>query len=156
MTMTISQIKVQTIRENEATYFVRSPIDVKALWENEISKMVNFEPEKEMFFALMINARNRIVHYSLITMGLLDACLVHPREVFRPAIASAAHSIILAHNHPSGLTNPSMEDLTLTRQLIEAGKIIGIPVLDHLIFSSDPFNVNMTSLRETGSVTFLT
>lgn len=154
MTMTTSQIKVQIIRENDTTYFIRNPADVQALWFNEISKMVSFESEKEMFFAFMINARNRIIHYSLISMGVLDACLVHPREVFRPAIASSAHSIIVAHNHPSGLTNPSAEDLNITRKLIEAGKIIDIPVLDHIIFSSDPSVVAMTSLRESGMAIF--
>ena len=154
MTMTISQIKVQTVRESPVAYFVRSPSDVQNIWDNEITKSIMFEPEKEMFFVLMSNTRNRIISYNLVSMGSLDSTIVEPREVFRPAIASAARSIILLHNHPSGNTTPSAEDISLTRILVEAGKILGINVLDHVIVSSSSETPGMLSLRESGTVMF--
>jgi len=71
----------------------------------------------------------------VVTVGLLDASQVHPREVFVDAISDRAASIILAHNHPSGLLKPSLDDIGTTRQLVDAGKILGIPVLDHIIIT---------------------
>jgi DNA repair protein RadC len=150
----VCQIKVQTVRESDTEYIIRSPLDVQNLWYSEITKSPVFEPEKEMCFVLMVNARNRIVSYNLVSMGSLDASIVEPREVFRPAIASAAHSIILLHNHPSGNMSPSPEDISITKKMIDAGKILGIKVLDHVILSSLPESRNMLSLRESGIVMF--
>ena len=162
--MSVCQIKVQTVRESPVAYFVRSSSDVKNLWDNEITKSVMFEPEKEMVFVLMVNARNRIISYNLVSMGSLDSSIVEPREVFRPAIASAARSIILLHNHPSGNMTPSAEDISITKKMIESGKILGIHVLDHVIVSSsnqngygDGYgdgNAEILSLRESGMIMF--
>ena len=88
---------------------------------------------KEHFIILLLDSRHRVLRASEISIGSLDMSVVHPRETFREAIAASAAAIILAHNHPSGDPTPSQEDLTLTRRLIEAGKLLGIPVLDHLI-----------------------
>ncbi|CAN5850340.1 DNA repair protein RadC [soil metagenome] len=87
----------------------------------------------EEFHVLLLNTQNHIMRDLQITRGTLDASLVHPREVFRPAIAEAAASIILVHNHPSGDPTPSAEDRAVTRQLRAAGQTIGIEVLDHVI-----------------------
>ena len=161
--LSICQIKVQSVRESQSTYYVRDPSDVKIVWDNEITKSAIFEPEKEMFFVLMTNIRHRIINYNLVSMGSLDNCFVSPREVFRPAIASAAHSIILLHNHPSGDTSPSCEDISITQKLVEAGKLLGVPVLDHCIMSSLVNNIECSydsdfnqclSLRESGMVIF--
>ena len=78
--------------------------------------------------------------------GLLNSSLTHPREVFRGAIVATAAAIIIAHNHPSESTEPSQEDISITKQIMEAGKIIGIPVHDHIIFAGDTY----TSLAERG------
>ncbi len=91
------------------------------------------ELAQECFNALLLNTRNIMINRVLVTVGLVDSSLVHPREVFREAIRSNASAVILAHNHPSGNTAPSAEDLRITRQLVEAGKIININVLDHVI-----------------------
>ena len=80
-----------------------------------------------------LDTKNQVTGIVEITRGTLDASLVHPREVFAPAIAAAASSIILAHNHPSGDATPSLEDRQVTHRLIECGKMLGIDVLDHII-----------------------
>jgi DNA repair protein RadC len=107
---------------------------------------------QEAVVVLTINARNRMIWRHLVTLGLADTSLVHPREVFRPAILDGAVSIILVHNHPTGEVDPSAEDFKVTRQIIEAGKVMGIKLLDHVIIGrgEKPFN----SIRESGMVTF--
>ena len=88
---------------------------------------------QESFVCFDMNAKNQIIEKRLISLGIVNASLVHPREVFRGAIVNGACSVIVAHNHPTGDTAPGAEDLLITRQLVEAGKIIGIRVLDHVI-----------------------
>lgn len=95
--------------------------------------------EKEHFVALYLNARNVVIAEETISIGSLNANIVHPREVFRPALTCAAAAVILAHNHPSGDVTPSQEDLNLTARLVEAGRILGIEVLDHLILAERRF-----------------
>ncbi|OGS20814.1 MAG: hypothetical protein A3J83_07820 [Elusimicrobia bacterium RIFOXYA2_FULL_40_6] len=91
--------------------------------------------QKEHFVVLYLNARNELLHKEFISIGILNASIVHPREVFAPAIERLASSIIVAHNHPSGDTTPSEDDRKLTKRLIESGKLLGIEVLDHVIVS---------------------
>lgn len=95
--------------------------------------------EKEHFIALYLNARNTVIGEETISIGSLNANIVHPREVFRPAVSLAAAAVVLAHNHPSGDVTPSQEDLNLTARLVEAGRILGIEVLDHLIVAESRF-----------------
>lgn len=94
---------------------------------------------KEHFVALFLNARNQVICREDVSVGSLNASLVHPREVFAPAVGSAAASVILGHNHPSGDVTPSREDIELTRRMVQAGDIMGIEVLDHLIVASERF-----------------
>lgn len=103
----------------------------------------------EMFSVVMVNNKNKIIGIKRISIGCLNQCVVHPREVFRLAILNSAASIFLAHNHPSGDTTPSIEDENLTKRLVEAGKILGIRVLDHIILGDEPI-----SLREDYSELF--
>lgn len=95
--------------------------------------------KKEHFLTLYLDARNVIIHEETVSIGSLNANIVHPREVFRPAIIHAAAALILAHNHPSGDVTPSREDLSLTARLVEAGRLMGIEVLDHIIVSPGRF-----------------
>lgn len=88
---------------------------------------------QEEFHALLLDSQHRVVRDVVITRGILDASLIHPREVFRPAILESAAAVILVHNHPSGDPTPSAEDRAVTRQLRDAGRAMGIPVLDHVI-----------------------
>ena len=95
--------------------------------------------EQEHFIVAYLNSANEIIENRIITIGILNQSLVHPREVFAPAIANRSAAIILAHNHPSGKLDPSVEDIGITKRLKESGKILGIEVLDHLILSKDGF-----------------
>ena len=95
--------------------------------------------KKEHFVVLYLNARNQLIHKETISIGTLNASLVHPREVFKPAIDCLAASIIVAHNHPSGETEPSEADVMLTGRLVDAGRILGIEVADHLIITNKDF-----------------
>lgn len=95
--------------------------------------------DREHFLVLYLNARNVVVHQETVSVGSLNANIVHPREVFRPAIIKSAAAVVLVHNHPSGDVSPSQEDLSLTRRLVEAGRLIGIEVLDHLIVSGQKY-----------------
>ena len=94
---------------------------------------------KEHFKLILLNARNKIIGITTVSIGSLNASIVHPREVFKDAIAHNAYSVVLAHNHPSGDPEPSEDDLTMTRRLIEAGKILGIEVLDHIIITKNGY-----------------
>ena len=95
--------------------------------------------KKEHFIALYLNARNQLVHKEMISMGTLNANLVHPREVFKPALKHSAASIMVAHNHPSGDPKPSEDDLEITKRLAEAGKIMGVELLDHVIITANSY-----------------
>ena len=93
--------------------------------------------KKEHLVALYLNAKNQLVHKETISMGTLNANLVHPREVFEPALKYSAAQIIAAHNHPSGDPKPSEDDLEVTKRLTEAGKMMGIELMDHIIVSKN-------------------
>lgn len=111
---------------------------------------------QETFHVLCINTKHNLINRHLISLGLVDSCQVHPREVFRAAIESGAVSVIVTHNHPSGDPNPSTEDVRITKQLIEAGKLLGIPVLDHVIIGRPvlPMDPGYMSMRESGHCAF--
>lgn len=94
---------------------------------------------QEEFHALLLNTRHCVLREVLVTRGTLDASLIHPREVFRHAVAEGAAGVILVHNHPSGDPTPSAEDRMVTRQLAEAGRAVGIPVLDHVVVGRGAF-----------------
>ena len=94
---------------------------------------------KEHFKLILLNTRNKIIGISTVSIGTLNSNLVHPREVFKDAISHSAASVVFAHNHPSGDPEPSEDDLTITKRLTEAGKILGIEVLDHIIITKNGF-----------------
>lgn len=111
--------------------------------ENEIDRM------KEKCWVVGLNTRNFIVYVELVSIGTLNSSLVHPREVFRFAIMQAVSGIIVVHNHPSGDMNPSDDDLSLTRRLCDAGKILGIDLHDHIIIADGS---GYTSLKGNGII----
>lgn len=104
------------------------------------------EQVRERFVVVWLNSANRITGFEIVTEGILNSSLVHPREVFRGAIVATCASIVLCHNHPSGNPEPSSDDVAITRQLVSSGKIIGIPVHDHIIFAEGQY----TSFAERG------
>lgn len=94
---------------------------------------------KEHLRGLYLNSHNKVIADEVISIGTVNANVVHPREVFRPALERNAVAIILAHNHPSGEASASAEDIEITKQIVQAGKILGIRVLDHVIITKDAF-----------------
>lgn len=102
---------------------------------------------KENLRGIYLNAHYKVIHDEVISVGTVDANIIHPREVFRPAIEHSAVAFILVHNHPSGVTTPSDADVAVTHQLIEAGKVIGVDLIDHIIVTKDAFNSIPVSYR---------
>ncbi len=94
---------------------------------------------KEHLRGLYVNTHHRLIHDEVISIGTINANLIHPREVFKPAIEYGAAAVILAHNHPSGIVTPSAADIEITKRVVEAGKIIGIPLVDHVIIGKNKF-----------------
>ncbi len=97
------------------------------------------DQKKEHFWSVGLSARNSIEYLELVSLGTLNANMIHPRELFRLAILKSVASIIVLHNHPSGALEPSAEDLGVTRRLEEAGRILGIRVIDHIIITKNSF-----------------
>lgn len=97
------------------------------------------DERREIFWALLLDTRNRLITALRISAGSLAASLVHPREAFRPAIREAAAAVLFAHNHPSGDPTPSREDRRITARLREAGVLLGIPVLDHIVIGAESY-----------------
>ncbi|TYP57617.1 RadC family protein [Thermosediminibacter litoriperuensis] len=120
---------------------ISSPVDVKKLLMEEMRFL-----EKEHFKVILLNVKNRVISIEEISIGSLNSSIVHPREVFKPAIKRSSAAIILVHNHPSGDPTPSREDIEITRRLVEAGRILGIDVLDHVIIG----NPSYVSFKEKG------
>ena len=113
--------------------------------EDAIKELAHIkENKKENFVVLYLDARNKLIYKETVSIGSLNANLVHPREVFEPAVRYLAAQIVLAHNHPSGDPEPSEDDLEITKRLIESGKILGIEIVDHIIITKTGF----TSFKE--------
>lgn len=132
--------RVQGAKLEERTT-IRSPEDVFRVLQPRLRDL-----KKEVFYVLLLDSKNGLQREQEVTSGTLNASLVHPREVFKPAIDFLAASVIVVHNHPSGNPEPSGEDKEITKQLVEAGKILGIPLHDHIIIAGNGY----TSLAERG------
>ena len=113
---------------------IKSPDDILHIIKKELKGK-----KKEYFILALLDTRNHLIAIRTISIGSLDTSIVHPREVFLEAVTNSAASVIFVHNHPSGNPDPSEEDIKLTRQLIEAGKLLDIDVLDHIVISDDGY-----------------
>lgn len=135
---------ISLLRERETRYgdSGRSPLDIYNAVKDYATK------ETEHFLVVTLDGSNTIINTHLVTMGLVNRTLVHPREVFRPSISDNATAIVLVHNHPSGNMEPSGDDLECTQRLRKAGLLLGIQVLDHVIISKNGYR----SLMETGEL----
>ena len=147
MNYRVAMLQMPLVKES-AGEAVRTPYEVYRVC-SDLADLA-----QEAFHVLLLNAKNRMTDRVMVSLGLLDASLVHPREVFRAAITENAAAVILVHNHPSGDPCPSAEDIRITRQLVEAGRIIDIKVLDHVILGRGSEPKNHFSLREEGCVEF--
>jgi DNA repair protein RadC len=115
-------------------------------WRANVVTNPCFNPECETLAVLMLNTRRRVKGHCVVSIGTMDTILVHPREVFRLAVIASAHAIIVMHNHPSGEPTPSEADIRITRDLIRAGQLLKVEVLDHVIVGHGKH----ASLRELG------
>jgi DNA repair protein RadC len=120
--------------EADSKPLVKTPEDVASLMGSRLKRK-----KKEYFLALLLDTRSHLIKVSEISIGSLDASIVHPREAFKEAIAASAASVIFVHNHPSGDPEPSEDDIKLTKRLAEAGEIVGIDVLDHVIITDKKY-----------------
>jgi DNA repair protein RadC len=120
---------------------IRSPQDAAEILTEQLRYL-----QKEHFICLFLNTKNHVIAQETLSMGSLNASIVHPREVFRAAMKCSSAAIICAHNHPSGDPTPSPEDIALTSRLMQAGEIVGIDVLDHLVIGDSSY----VSLKEKG------
>ena len=115
-------------------------------WHRHIVTHPHFNPDCECLAVILLNTRKRIKGHQLVSIGIMDTILVHPREIFRLAIVTSAASIVVLHNHPSGFSDPSEADIKITRDLIRAGQLLKIEVVDHIVIGSGGFK----SLRALG------
>ncbi|PJN67770.1 JAB domain-containing protein [Bacillus mycoides] len=137
-------VKLKMVKESSLLYKerrVKSPEDASLLFKQFLDGA-----DREYFIVLCLDMKNQPTAINVCHIGSLNSSIVHPREVLKPAIISNAASIIVAHNHPSNDPTPSREDLEVTKRLMEAGKVVGIDVLDHLIVCEESF----ISLKEKG------
>jgi DNA repair protein RadC len=139
-------VSLKLVKESSLLYkerSVRSPED-----GYQLMKLFLADKDREHFIVASLDTKNQPVSINVCHIGSLNASLVHPREVMKSAILSNAASIIVGHNHPSGLPEPSREDIDVTKRLVEAGKIIGIDVIDHIIVGDETY----ISLKEKGYI----
>jgi DNA repair protein RadC len=143
------EYKVVALREcplPEEMQMCDTPDKAVEYWRQNIESIPYFNPECECFVVLLLNTRRRVKGHQLLTIGTMDTLLIHSREVFRGAIIAAASALVLMHNHPSGESAPSEADIKVTRDLIRAGQLLKIDVLDHVIVGRPGFS----SLRSLG------
>ena len=141
------EFKVLYVRECQPMSEVAdTPEIVAAYWRNNIPQADWYDPAKEAFIVLVLNTRRRILGHNLVALGSLDTCPVSPLHVFRPVIAAAGSAVVLLHNHPSGDPSPSDADIKVTRDLIRAGQLLKIEILDHVIIGAN----GQSSLRALG------
>ena len=145
----VSFERVVLVKEKVGRYELPKKIDSPDRAYKAITAITSVEEEaQEVFGILILNTKNKIVAVHEISRGTLNNSIIHPREVFKPAVLHNAAAIICFHNHPSGDTEPSKDDIEATKRLIEAGKIMGIEILDHIIVGDDRY----VSLKERGVV----
>lgn len=149
----VPELKVMRLEEHPVEWrIIENPEQAESIWRDTVEKASWYDPDKECLVVFLLNTRRRLLGFNLVTLGTLDTCFAHPREVFRVAIMRAAQAVLIGHNHPSGDPTPSEADIKVTRELIRAGQILKIDVLDHMIVGtasperSKPF----VSLREAG------
>jgi DNA repair protein RadC len=124
------------------------PEKAAAYWAQHVRSHPYFNPEVECLVVLLLNTRRKIKGHVLVSLGIADTLLSHPREVFRAAIVASASAVVVMHNHPSGEPEPSEADIKVTRDLARAGQLLKIEMLDHVVVSSD--GGTFKSLRQLG------
>ena len=138
MSYEIPLYRVTLVRESTIDFEDR-PIFTSAADVDRVMRGISADSDREIFSVVLLSAKHRIIGVNVVSMGSLTATLVHPREVFKPAILANAAALILCHNHPSGDPTPSQEDLEITRRLRSGAEILGIRLLDHVILGDGTY-----------------
>lgn len=149
-TFRIAKYRVALVREGSIpveSRTMREPGDVAKLMAPLVADL-----DREAFWVLLLDSKHKVIGINMVAVGTLTACLVHSREVFKPAVVGNAASVVLVHNHPSQQPEPSAEDVALTRRLREAGTILGINVLDHVIVTTEGRYRSLSEDGELGGV----
>lgn len=145
------EVRVQRLNECPGSLKVDAPGEALAYWREKITKAPWHDPEKEMLVAILLNTRYVAVGHAMVSIGSMNESIAHPREIYRPAVATGAYGLILMHNHPSGDPSPSEADTRLTRRLAEASNILQIGLLDHVIVGiPTDFRPGYFSFKEAG------
>lgn len=143
------EYKIVTLREcptPESLMLCDTPEKARDYWQLNVETNLYFNPDTECFVVLLLNTRRRVKAHQIVSTGTHDTLLVHPLGVFRLAVATYSPALILMHNHPSGDSSPSEQDIKVTRDLIRGGQVLKVDVLDHVIVGKPGY----TSLRELG------
>jgi DNA repair protein RadC len=153
--MNAPEIKIMTLREQGPgpnKDAMDRPEKVFEFWNTYVKDSSWYDPMKEASVVFLLDTKRFLIAYHLVSLGTLDSTLIHPREVFRPAVIQSASAILFVHNHPSGDPTPSEADIKVTRDLIRAGKLLRIELLDSLImgFPRNESEQGYASLRELG------
>ena len=133
----IENVRIKLVRESAGLYcnnYISSPEDAAEIAAKFFEDMAT---DREVFAVMLLDTKNRVIGINVVSIGSLTASVVHPREVFKAACLANATNIILTHNHPSGDTTPSKEDISITSRLVQAGRLMDIPVLDHIIIGDN-------------------
>lgn len=132
----LGEFRVLTLRETPPELWIVAgddPDQIAEYYRKFIKTDIRYNPDVETFIVVLLSTRRKIIGHTVVSTGTLDTTLVHPREVFKPAIVASAAAMVLIHNHPSGDPSPSEDDIKVTRDLIRAGQLLKIDVLDHII-----------------------
>ena len=143
----IPSVKIQLVKDGSINAaerpYINTPDDVAAIMRPVVELLA-----EERMYVMLLSTKNRVNAIQEVSVGTLNSSVVHPREIFKAAILSNAASLILVHNHPSGDPTPSPEDVDLTKKLVDAGKLLNIPVLDHVVMGDRRY----ASLKEKGLI----
>jgi len=149
---TTYEIRVSRINETPGTARIDRAGVALEYWNNKIAAAPWYDGDKEMLVTLLLDTRHNVIAHNLVSLGSLNESIAQPREIFRPAIVAAAYAIVIMHNHPSGDPQPSEADRRLTRKIAEAGTLLNMPLVDHVIAGKqrNPEQPPYFSFREAG------
>lgn len=121
----------------DSTIKIHDADSVAKVFREVLKNECEIDQQKEHFWVMGLNVKNRVMYLELVSLGILNESIIHPREVFKSAIIKGVSCLIFCHNHPSGEAEPSINDITITKRLKEGGELLGIKVLDHIIIGDD-------------------
>ena len=147
--MRFDELKLTRVREVGESRPITSPEEAAAYWHEVIEQRSWFHPTKEHVVVLHLNTRHHIVGHHLVSIGTLNECLAHPRDILGPVLCGAAYAFVLMHNHPSGDPSPSQADHMLTKRIKEGGELLSVALTDHVIVGEKE---RFYSFRESGLV----